>query len=177
MRFLGVWAALLAFAIMIGGQGGASAAEARIQFPPANKVTANQKTLDEFSTFYEKIEDALEKEDIDRIMDFYAEDYFHQGITKKQLKFMWLEVFGDFKDLYSVHVFAKITVAGNDAILVCTGGLFGVPNAGGDYTTVDQWVTLPHWVTKVDGKWRIIGGATQKSPYKKGGKAETHPFF
>ncbi len=115
-------------------------------------MNADEKTLREFTAFYDKIEEAMAAEDIDRIMDFYAEDYLHHGITKKQLKFMWLEVFGNFSDLYSVHVFTKITVHGNDAILVCTGGLFGIEDGRSDYTTVDQWVTQNHWLTKVGGK-------------------------
>jgi hypothetical protein len=90
---------------------------------------------------------------------------------------MWLEVFGDFADLYSVHVFTKITVHGDDAILVCTGGLFGIAKEGEDYTTVDQWVTQNHWLTRVDGEWKMIGGATLQAPRKRGGRLELHPFF
>lgn len=177
MGFHRVKTVFLASAIIAGASASVLAAEARIQFPPAAHVSVDAKTIAEFSTFYDQIENALANEDVGRIMDFYSEDYLHQGITKRQLKFMWLEVLGDFKDLYSVHVFTKVTVVGNDAILDCTGGLFGIPNEGGDYTTIDQWVTLPHWLTKVDGQWKIVGGATHKSPRKGGGKLGLHPFF
>ena len=74
-------------------------------------------------------------------------------------------------------MFTKITVAGSDAILVCTGGLFGIARKGDDYTTVDQWVAQPHWVTKEAGKWKMIGGATHGSPRRRGGRMELHPFF
>jgi hypothetical protein len=168
---------LAAVFLMPGAEPAAAAAEARIQFPQTDQMNADKKTLNEFTTFYEKIEQALAEEDVDKMMAFYAEDYLHHGITKKQLKFMWLEVFSNFADLYSVHVFTKITVHGDDAILVCTGGLFGIAKAGEDYTTVDQWVTQPHWLTKANGEWKMIGGATHQSPRKRGQKLELHPFF
>ena len=130
-------------------------------------TNADERTIEEFRQFYEEIEKALKSENVDRMMEFYSDDYLHHGITKKQLKFMWLEVFTNFDDLYSVHVFTKITVAGDDAILVCTGGLFGVAGKGQDYTTVDQWVAQPHWLTRDDGKWRMVGGATHGSPRRR----------
>lgn len=166
---------LLATALLVPGL--STSAWAETQFSKPSTVNVDEKTLAEFESFYEEIEKALLEKDVDKIMSFYADDYLHHGITKKQLKFMWLEVFSNFADLYSVHVFTKITVAGDDAILVCTGGLFGIAQKGEDYTTVDQWVTQNHWITKVDGKWKMIGGATHQAPRKRGSKLELHPFF
>jgi ketosteroid isomerase-like protein len=175
MKLNTVIAGLLA--LLFGLSVNLSAATAETQFPKPSKNNADAKTMEEFRQFYEEIEKALKAENVTKIMSFYADDYLHHGITKKQLKFMWLEVFGNFDELYSVHVFTKITVYGNDAILVCTGGLFGVVSKGEDYTTVDQWVTENHWLTKVDGKWKMIGGATRPSPRQRGGRMELHPFF
>lgn len=175
MKLTYVAAGLLAFLLVLPGS--VSSASAESQFPKASKTNADAKTTEEFRAFYEEVEKALAAEDVGRIMSFYSDDYLHHGITKKQLKFMWLEVFSNFDDLYSVHVFTKINVHGNDAILVCTGGLFGIANKGEDYITVDHWLTAPHWVTRIDGKWKIIGGATHKAPVKRGSKLELHPFF
>lgn len=165
------------FALTIAVLGDAPAARSEIQFPKTSKTNADAATLKEFNRFYEEIEKALQEENISKIMSFYADDYLHHGITKKQLKFMWLEVFANFEELYSVHVFTKITAHGKDAILVCTGGLFGVANKGEDYTTVDQWVTHNHWLSKVNGEWKMVGGATHQSPRKRGSRLELHPFF
>lgn len=175
MRFKALTAGLLALVIWLPGY--VPAADAQTQFPKPSKTNADEKTLEEFRVFYDRIEKALQEKDIGKIMTFYADDYLHHGITKKQLKFMWLEVFGSFADLYSVHVFTKITVHGDDAILVCTGGLFGIAKEGEDYTTVDQWVTQNHWITRVDGEWKMIGGATHQAPRKRGARLELHPFF
>ena len=145
-------------------------AVADVQFPKAAKTNADEGTVREFADFYDQIEAALASEDIDRIMSFYAEDYLHRGITKKQLKFMWLEIFSEFSELYSVHIFTRVDVHGGDAILVCTGALLGIPLEGGDYQTVDRWVSQNHWLTKVDGQWRMIGGATHESPTARGSR-------
>ncbi|MDP6390542.1 MAG: hypothetical protein QF654_11655 [Alphaproteobacteria bacterium] len=174
MRLTFLKAATVGLALVLAG---AVAATAETQFPKPRMTNADDKTNEEFRQFYEEIEAALKSEDVEKIMSFYSDDYLHHGITKKQLKFMWLEVFTNFDDLYSVHVFTKITVAGSDAILVCTGGLFGIARKGDDYTTVDQWVAQPHWVTKEAGKWKMIGGATHGSPRRRGGRMELHPFF
>ena len=175
MRIKTLTAGLFALALLFGGS--VPAAMAETQFPKPERTNADKKTIEEFSQVYEEIEKALQAEDVDKIMEFYSADYLHHGITKKQLKFMWLEVFTNFDDLYSVHIFTKITVSGNDAILVCTGALFGIAGKGQEYTTVDQWVAQPHWLTKENGNWKMVGGATHSSPRRRGGKLELHPFF
>jgi ketosteroid isomerase-like protein len=175
MNLKTIGAAVLALALVVPFP--ASRATAEVQFPKAGQSNADEKTIAEFQAFYDRIEEALKAEDIDRLMSFYAEDYLHHGITKKQLKFMWLEILSTYADLYSVHVFTKITVAGNDAILVCTGALFGIETEGGDYQTVDRWVTQNHWLTKVGGDWKMIGGAAHQGPAGRGGKLELHPLF
>ena len=107
--------------LLVSMIGPVPSAVADVQFPRAAKTNADEGTVREFEDFYEQIEAALTSEDIDRIMSFYAEDYLHHGITKKQLKFMWLEIFSEFSNLYSVHIFSRVDVHGGDAILVCTG--------------------------------------------------------
>ena len=170
-----VTALFVFLALVVGYPPGAGA---EIQFPKPGKTDAAPATLTEFEGFYAQIEAALAAEDIDRMMGFYAEDYLHHGITKKQLKFMWLEIFGEFSELYSVHIFSRIDVHGSDAILVCTGALLGVPPEGGDYQAVDRWVNVNHWLTKVGGAWKMIGGATQETPARPGSRRlELHPLF
>ena len=98
----------------------ATDARADMQLPKPGKTNADATTLREFEGLYAEIEAALMAEDIDRLMSCYAEDYLHHGITKKQFRFMWLEIFSEFSELYSVHIFSKIDVYGDDAILICT---------------------------------------------------------
>ncbi len=175
MNLKTVATALLALAILVPGA--APGARAEIQLPKPGQTNADEKTLHEFEVFYEHIEEALKSKNVTKMMSFYADDYLYHGITKRQLKFMWLEIFSDYADLYSVHVFTKIEVHGSDAILICTGARFGIAGDEKDYQTVDRWVTHPHWLTKVDGAWKMIGGATHESPSGRGSRLELHPLF
>jgi ketosteroid isomerase-like protein len=149
--------------------------DAEYQFPQADKISADKSSIDEIGRFYDQIEEALKKEDIDKMMGFYADDYLYHGITKKQLKFMWLEIFSNYTDLYSVHIFTKIDVHGDDAISICTGGLFGTEKKGEDYQVIDRWITHPHWLTRVNGEWKMIGGGTHETPGR--GGLDLHPLF
>ena len=109
-------------------------------------------------------------------MSFYAEDYLHRGITKRQLRFMWLEIFNAYDGLYSIHSFDRILVGGGDAIMGCTGALLGVKNPGDPYIAVDRWVDTNHWIAKIDGEWKMVGGASHKgTAFKK--TEDTHPLF
>lgn len=156
----------------------ATDAWAEMQLPKPGKTNADAATLAEFEGFYAEIEAALMAEDIDRLMSYYAEDYLHHGITKKQLRFMWLEIFSEFSEFYSVHIFSRIDVHGGDAILICTGALLGIPPGGSDYQSVDRWVNQNHWLTKVEGQWKMVGGATHRAPGKTGARVlELHPLF
>jgi hypothetical protein len=149
---------------------------AEIQIPDSATITTDDATLKELEVFYDEIEKALADEDINKLMSFYAEDYLHRGITKVQLRFMWLEIFNTYQELYSIHAFSRIHVNGPDAILGCSGALLGVKKAGEDYAAVDRWVDTNHWVTKVNGEWKMVGGASHKgSTFKK--SDDTHPLF
>ena len=71
-----------------------------------------------------------------------------------------------------------LAVHGGDAILACTGALLGIPLEGGDYQAVDRWVNQNHWLTKVGGQWKMIGGATHEAPSRPGSRTlELHPLF
>ncbi len=172
----------LLLAGLIAGAVPALDARADMQLPKPGKSNADAATTKAFESFYAEIEAALMAEDIDRLMSYYAEDYLHHGITKKQLRFMWLEILSEFSELYSVHIFSKIDVSGGDAILICTGALLGIPPEGGDYQAVDRWVNQNHWLTRVGGQWKMVGGATHQRAGQRTGSAgsralELHPLF
>ncbi len=163
---------LLAVALFVATQ-----ARGEIQIPEEDQIVANYQTMEEFRAFYDEVEAALKAEDVDRIMALYADDYLHQGITKRQLRFMWLEIFNAYDDLYSIHAFSNIHVTGGDAILNCTGALMGIEKKGKDFLAVDRWIQLNHWLTRVDGKWKMVGGASHTGATLKESKDDSHPLF
>lgn len=155
----------------------ASPARADIQLPEEDKIVASSEAMQEFRVFYDEVEAALKAEDVDRIMALYADDYLHQGITKRQLRFMWLEIFNTYDDLYSIHAFSNIHVTGSDAILNCTGALMGIETGQKDFIAVDRWIMLNHWLTRIGGKWMMVGGASHTGATLKESKDDSHPLF
>lgn len=148
-----------------------------VHLPPLEKMQVDKKAMNELMDFYDQIEVALHAEDNETLMTFYSEDYLHHGITRRQLRFMWLEIFNNFDKLYSAHIFTKIDLSGKDFIITCTGGLFGIPQGSktGDYETVDSWSDVNHWLTRIDGEWKMVGGGTHSQPGALGLKL--HPLF
>ena len=156
-----------------------SSVESRVNLPHDKRVHADKKAVEELVKFYDDIDKAMAKEDVKALMEFYSDEYNHHGITKRQLKFMWLELFTNYNNLYSSHIFIEVSVTGSDAILVCTGALLGEPKGETEeVATVDKWVNQTHWLSKIKGKWKIVGGATHKT---QGGRVrsnmELHPLF
>ena len=172
-------AGLLAAGLLAAGIAGNAYAKARIILPAPDMVRADEKAVHELEAVYDGLEDALSKKDINGIMSHYADDYNHQSATRAQLKFLWESEFDKFDKLYSVHAFTEINVVDNEAAIVCTGTLFGLPKGGKEFVVVDTWTEQPHYLTKKDGSWKIVGGAThwKKEPVKGGYRLEFHPFF
>ena len=83
-----------------------------VNWPPLDKLKADKKTVKELTTFYKEMEAALHNEDIESLMSFYTDDYLHHGITKRELRFMWLEILNNYDDLYSSHILTKVDQSG-----------------------------------------------------------------
>lgn len=166
--------------------GGAFDAKAHVQMPPSDVIKASQADAESIVAAYGKIEEALAKEDIDTIMTFYADDYFHQGITKGMIRNLWSNIFKTFDNLNTAHVFSAVEVKDNEAIITCTGTLLGIPSDSKDkkYVAVDKWADTDHYLSKKGGSWKIVGGASHwlVEPFVKYGKdvkyqLEFHPLF
>lgn len=161
-------------------------AYAHVQLPSSEVVKASKQDVDDLVAVYGKIEEAMAKEDIDAIMAFYTDDYFHQGITKNQIKNLWMNIFANFDNLNSTHVFSAVNVRENEAAVTCTGSLLGIPKDSKDkaYVSVDKWDNIKHYLSKKSGSWKIVGGASHwlVEPIVKFGEEvkyqlEFHPLF
>lgn len=161
-------------------------AKPHIEFPPPGEIQASKNDVRELKAFYAKLEDSLIKEDLDAVMRSYSNDYFHRGITKQQVRLLWKDIFSNFHKLKSLHIFSKIIVQDTEALLVCTGTLLGVP-AGPDSAknvAVDKWINQNHFLSKIGGSWKIVGGASHwrsETTMLPGGgvdyQLEFHPLF
>lgn len=183
-RFLGVLAVMAGFIL---SEGLAFNAYSHVQLPPSEVVKASRQDLDDIVSTYGKIEEAVAKEDLDAVMSFYAEDYFHQGITRNMIRNLWASIFNDFDSLNSAHAFSVVAVSGKEAKLTCTGTLLGIPKGSADkkFVAVDKWAAIDHYLSKTDGGWKIAGGASHwlvEPMVKKYGEdvkyqLEFHPLF
>lgn len=178
--------AVMALMLFLPGLALKAGAAPHVQFPSPDMVSATSKDVKEIQEFYARVEDAMMKKDIDAMMKFYADDYFHKGITKEQVKGLWTNIFNSFERLNSAHIFSSVNVQGNDAAIVCTGTLYGIPKDSKEamFVTVDRWTNQDHYLSKINGNWQIVGGAThwmQNTNVKRGGKIEYqmefHPLF
>ncbi len=178
-------AVLLATFILTSGNFFSAEAKSRIQLPPSEQIDADKKTVRELEKFYDGIEDALAKKDLDKLMSYYSDDYSHNYVSKEQLKNLWNDTFNRFDNLYSSHIFSSINAWNGEASVKCTGVLIGQPMDSETPEIVDNWTATNHYLTKKSGTWQIMGGASrwhtvqeQNAPGEKiVYHIEFHPFY
>ena len=178
-------AVLIMTFILTSGNFFAADAKSRIQLPPSGQIDADKKTVRELEAFYDGIEDALDRKDLDKLMRYYSDDYSHNYVSKDQLRNLWADIFNRFDHLYSTHIFSAVNVWSGEAALVCTGVLMGLPSGGDTHEIVDNWTNSNHYLTKKSGSWQIMGGGSRwHTVQEKGAPAEKvvyhiefHPFY
>ncbi len=174
--------------ILTSGSFSTTDAKSRIQLPYSEQIDADKKSVRELETFYDGIEDALNRKDLDKLMSYYSDDYSHNYVSKDQLRSLWADIFDRFDHLNSTHIFNAIHVWNKEAAVTCTGVLMGLPKGGDNHEIVDNWTASNHYLTKKSGSWQIMGGAsrwhtawhadqkdapTERTTYR----IEFHPFF
>lgn len=129
-------------------------ASGEYRMPKPDRMNVDQLTTRELEDFYTKIKGVSGAEELDRIMHSRADECLYHAIDKRQLRSMWLEIFSDFSDRHTAHMFSEIEVYGDDAILTCTVALLGIPVEGAGYEANDRWLSQNHWLsgTMVSGR-------------------------
>lgn len=61
-------------------------------------------------SLFKKAEDAVQRKDLDGLMDLYSEDYKHGGYTKNSVKSVWRDLLTHHHDFVGTHIFSKIKV-------------------------------------------------------------------
>ena len=178
-------AVLISTFILTSGNFSFADAKSRIQLPPSEQINADKKSVKELEAFYDGIEDALDRRDLDKLMTYYADDYSHNYVSKDQLRNLWSDIFKRFDQLYSTHIFNAVNVWNGEASVKCTGVLMGQPNDSDTHEIVDNWTATNHYLTKRSGTWQIMGGAsrwhtvqeTSTTGEKTAYHIEFHPFY
>ncbi|MEY4704941.1 MAG: hypothetical protein RL042_1143, partial [Nitrospirota bacterium] len=126
-------------------------------------AVASHPTMREILAAFGRAEAAVQKQDLDQLLQFYAKDYNYHGLKPADVRRIWGEVFTHYRNLSSTHLFSEVKVFRSGAQLhaeiICTGGLYGAEAQGGTRITLDSWFREVHYLVHEGGAWRFLGNA------------------
>lgn len=138
-------------------------------------------TVKEVLAAFGRAEDALQKQDLEALMRFYAAGYNYNGLKQADVRRVWGEVFDHFRAIASTHHFTEVRVVQGGSHprveLTCTGGLYAVEKASGRRVTIDSWFREVHYLIKEGGTWHFLGNAGNAPTEVPAWSAPHHPLF
>jgi hypothetical protein len=153
---------------------------AKVEVPSYATVTADESTVKEIVSAFERAEQAIQARDLDSLMTLYSKRYNYHKLHKSDARRLWEEILEHYHKLHSTHIFTDIKTVQFEgetrAEVKCTGALWGLANETGQKVTVDSWFEEVHYLVKEDGTWRIIGNAGGTPETPRFGHAP-HPLF
>jgi len=156
-------------------------AAATIEFAPGVGADADQPVIQEVAAAFHEADEAVKKADINALMRFYAATYNYHGLTRMDVRRVWQEVFGHYRDISSSHVFTDLELTRANGVrkasVTCTGWLMGTEKATGKPVTIDSWVREVHYLVKEEGVWRFLGNKGGAVPSAPPASAPHHPLF
>jgi hypothetical protein len=138
-------------------------------------------TMREILAAFGRAETAVQRRDLDGLMNFYAKAYNYHGLKQGDVRRIWSEVFVHYRDLSSTHLFSGVKVFRSGpqlrAEIICTGGLYGTEVEGDRKITLDSWFREVHYLVHEDGAWRFLGNAGDAPQTAPATSAPHHPLF
>ena len=142
---------------------------------------AGQPALQELLAAFGRAESAVQHQDLDALLKFYAQAYNYHGLKRADVRRIWGEVFEHYTGLSSTHLFSEIKVLRSGtqlrAEVTCTGGLYGTERRDGQRITLDSWFREVHFLVHEDGAWRFLGNAGQAPSSAPVTSTPHHPLF
>jgi ketosteroid isomerase-like protein len=145
---------------------------------PGMQAEANDKTVKEILAVFERAEQAVKNHDLEGVMAVYSKRYNYHGLKKPDIRKIWTNLFDNYKEIESTHLFSRIVPAGAGDIIevTCSGGVRGVSKTGNLRVPIDSWYDEIHYMTKEDGTWKIRGNLGDAQTVLPFGTAP-HPLF
>ena len=144
-------------------------------------VACADQTMQDILTAFDRAEQALERQDLSALMQFYASGYNYHGLHVADVERIWGEVFEHYRALSSTHLFSEMKVVqteeGTRVELTCTGGLYGTEAQSGARITLDSWFQEVHYLVRDKNGWRFLGNrgdAPRSAPFS---SSPHHPLF
>lgn len=155
--------------------------QAKIVVPPSGSmIEVNAATLKTVVGLFEAAEDAIKAHDLDKVMAVYSPQYNYHGLKREDLRKIWKDLFDEYQEIASTHLFTKMTKvgAGRDGVLevTCTGHLWARSKTSGLYVPIDSWHEEVHYLVLENGTWRIRGNVGESPRVLPFGTAP-HPLF
>jgi hypothetical protein len=142
---------------------------------------ADDQQVREILVAFDRAEEALQARDLETLMQLYAEDYDHHGITKEGVRQIWWGLLARYRRITSFHIFSgiKVTTVGTQrtAEVICTGRLESISEAAEASVAIDSWFYEVHHLIYTDGAWRIRGHRGEAPTYLRSLGLWPHPFF
>jgi len=151
----------------------------RIEVDHRAVIKADDKTVGDILSSFNRAEEALHAHDIDTLMEVYSRDYHYRDLRKADVRKLWEDLFAKYSHISSTHVFSQVVAEGrkpSTAKITCTGRLWGTSKESGERVILDSWFFEVHHLVSEDGAWRIRG-VPGEPPEALGFPVTPHPFF
>ncbi|GKS59537.1 hypothetical protein YTPLAS18_30640 [Nitrospira sp.] len=142
---------------------------------------ADDPTVKEILAAFGRTESAVNAQDLEALMTFYAKAFNYHGLKHADVRRIWTEVFEHYRGVSSTHLFSDIQLIRDEgqlrAEVTCTGGLYGTERRTGKAITLDSWFHEVHYLVKDHGAWRFLGNAGDAPTSAPFASAPHHPLF
>jgi ketosteroid isomerase-like protein len=152
----------------------------KVQIDRWADIKADEKDVASLLVAFNRAEEALHAKDLNAVIALYSDQYRYHGLSKSDLRKAWEDIFAQYDNLASAHIFSaiRVTVTGKipTAEITCTGNLWGVAKETEHRSIIDSWYFELHHLVYENGEWRIIGhagGDMKALPFG----TSPHPFF
>lgn len=155
-------------------------ADSTVVVPGGSVIEVDDARVKGVVAMFERTEQAVRVHDLETVMAAYSPQYHYHGLKKDDIRQVWKDLFDEYKEIASTHLFTKFTHVGSGSKAVlevtCTGHLWAVSKLSGLYIPIDSWHEEVHYLVTEDGQWRIRGNAGESPRVLPFGTAP-HPMF
>jgi hypothetical protein len=166
--------------IIIAFLAGIGTAAAKIVVPTRAEIEVDVATLKAVVGAFDQAEEAIKAHDLEKVMAIYSPEYNYHGLKKDDIRKIWKDLFDEYQEIASTHLFTKMAKVGSgrDAVLevTCTGHLWARSKTTGLYVPIDSWYEEVHYLVFEDGTWRLRGNVGESPRVLPFGTAP-HPLF
>ncbi len=172
--------AVVHLTILIAFLSGIGTAAAKIVVPSGSVIEVDKATVNTVVEAFEQAEQAIKAHNLEKVMAIYSSQYNYHGLKKDDIRKIWNDLFDEYEEIASTHLFTKMTKvgAGRDTVLevTCTGHLWARSKTTGLYVPIDSWYEEVHYLVLEEGAWRLRGNVGESPRVLPFGTAP-HPLF